>query len=282
MDIESVERLWNERYGDLLPLADGLLKHTFLTWPENQRYIRTVGPNVLLFKISGRRLFLHLAITNKEFFNYPSLVKTLLTQEMEKNNCHQIEFGGEKEHVFPGVPLILRFSKWLKVFDKKGEEVCDLESSNYDVSNATGTLRLPNNKEEELELLSLIQEQFGGRWAQEVTRDFSENKSSPYFGYYQEGKLVGYQRMYGWQKDYWGPGVYFAGPSNGVGGIGPVGIKKEFRGNGYGTQMLRKGLEVMETKGIGTVRIDWTTEVNFYEKSGFNVVQRYQPAIFRL
>lgn len=73
------------------------------------------------------------------------------------------------------------------------------------------------------------------------------------------------------QNVYWAP--IFAEP---LGGIGPLGIDQNERGNGYGLAVVQAGIYFLRTRNIKRIAIDWTGLVDFYGKLDYQVWKGYQ------
>src|SRR5699024_8165519 len=66
------------------------------------------------------------------------------------------------------------------------------------------------------------------------------------------------------QNVYWAPLI-----TGELGGVGPLGIDENERGQGYGLAIVEAGLAFLRQRGICHIVIDWTDLVNFYKKLGF-------------
>ncbi|MDZ4678127.1 MAG: GNAT family N-acetyltransferase [Oligoflexia bacterium] len=298
MEMEGILEAWNAHYGAQLPLTSELLEATFFTLPPTDRFIIQNNDFCLFIKKESTQLRLHLAVPLKT-----SSIKHICKQAIDaldekalELEIKKITFGGGDKHLFPGVPLLSEQKPWLEYFSPTGEVVMDFQGSIEElieqvnlkhqadqslrsVQQSPGILRQTQNKAEEKELLSFVEAEFKGRWAREIIEDAQNNKLQHYFAYFIKDKIVGYARLYGWNTDYWAPGVYFATPMKGTCGLGPIGVASFARGEGYGSEILKASWEILKSKGCETVRIDWTTELNFYERAGLHVVQKYQPAV---
>lgn len=60
-----------------------------------------------------------------------------------------------------------------------------------------------------------------------------------------------------------------------TGSVGAVGIAKDLRGNGLGTAMLAKTLELLRKRGVKYALAEYTSEVGFYERLGFKSWRSY-------
>jgi len=92
----------------------------------------------------------------------------------------------------------------------------------------------------------------------------------------REGAIVGFCRINDshspilTQNVYWSP--LFAEE---LGGIGPLGIDEQYRGHGYGLDIVKAGIHFLQVRGIGKMVIDMTPYVDFYGKLGFKRWRSY-------
>ncbi|WBX82247.1 GNAT family N-acetyltransferase [Virgibacillus salarius] len=72
------------------------------------------------------------------------------------------------------------------------------------------------------------------------------------------------------QNVYWSPLFNEA-----LGGIGPLGVDEQERGNGYGKMVVQAGIHYLRERGINRIVIDWTGLVNFYKQLDYGVWKSY-------
>jgi GNAT superfamily N-acetyltransferase len=277
MEINEILDVWNGNFGRSLPLSTDLLEATFFSADPSSRFVIEDGKSVLLAKIQGKRLHIHFGINPTD----AAIERT--KNEARKRGLGEIVFGASDAHLFPGVPLNADAPQWLRSFEPMGERVMDFEGSVDDMAGgdkapASGEFRAPLNEREMDLLVEFVGREFGGRWYREILVDRQKNLMEHYFAYFSGGTIEGYARLYGWRADYWAPGVYFTLPGRSGGGLGPIGVAASSRGRGLGSRILKSSWKILRAKGCKTVRIDWTTEKDFYERAGLKVVQVYQPA----
>ncbi|MCC6277086.1 MAG: GNAT family N-acetyltransferase [Oligoflexia bacterium] len=279
-------KIWNQRHGTTLPLSVGLLERTFFSvGPERYRVAQT-PQYLILTTVEPGKLRVHLIVEKSIKSGGSNTIEIIkyLDEQARELGAPRILFGGGEPHLFPGVPLCDSEKKWLEYFQPSGPVVwdflADLESLKLETGDTSDwKLSSPKTKNAETQLLEFVAQEFGGRWEREIAHDFSHGQGEHYFSFENDGKIIGYVRLYGWRDDYWAPGVYFSGPGRGVGGLGPIGVASSQRGLGFGTTLLRESLIFLKQKGLKTVRIDWTTEKKFYEQMGLRGIQSYQPAV---
>ena len=274
-------RLWNETYGERLHLEPELIRFSFEKTATQDPVVVTTPSFELLCKLEKNLLRLHLPIPLKKL---GANEFAPLRDKARELGALKIIFGGGDRHLFPGVPLSGDLRQWLQWIPPKGEAVVDLEGSlallvkESEKIQLRGILRPPKNSEEQKTLLDFVAREFPGRWTREISNDFLAGLQKYYFGYFIEGELTGYVRLYGWNREYKGPGNNFIRGQEKLGGLGPIGVAAALRGAGFGAQILKASWNVLLAHGCSRVRVDWTTEIGFYEKKGLTIVQEYQPA----
>jgi GNAT superfamily N-acetyltransferase len=295
MDFMRVATNWNAHYGDKLRISTPILELTY--GAEGRQKTEVLKLNVadgrfeILCKVGPSQndekiLRVHLPVPEgaATLERDGAALYEFLLNEAKQRECKKIIFGGGDGHLFPGVPLHKDLGLWLRWIFPSGPEVVDFGGEISELSRKSrktrqrGELRNCKNPEETQKLLDFVLQEFPGRWSRDLLNDARKNLLNFYFGYFIDGGLAGYVRLYGWSNDYWGPGTYFALPGDRSGGLGPIGVAASRRGHGLGGEILDQSWGVLMEKGCSTVRVDWTTEINFYQKRGLEIVQRYQPA----
>jgi GNAT superfamily N-acetyltransferase len=200
-----------------------------------------------------------------------------------------IKLGTDPWHYFPGIPReYLSVKKW---FENRGYV------KNYSVHDLVNSYakqkELPELAEVSIRLLSrndqdrfvqFLQRSFSARWQYEAISYFNRGGTGREFVVFEkEGEFIGFCRINDsqspviGQNTYWSPLI-----EEESGGIGPLGIAKEHRKNGYGLAIVQSGIYFLQQRGIRHIVIDWTDLVEFYGKLGFKVYKsydQYQKAI---
>jgi len=61
-----------------------------------------------------------------------------------------------------------------------------------------------------------------------------------------------------------------------LGGIGPLGVDRQVRGNHYGIDLVKAATNELIRRGMDYIVIDWTQLVDFYGKLGFSSWKQYK------
>lgn len=286
MECSALLNAWNASFGERLHLSTEVLDYSFFRFPQNSREILQGEKYCVLLKKSPTTLRVHLILMAEpeKPEKYCSEIFSKISDLGKSLGVKQIVFGGGDHHLFPGVPKVSGHKSFFEFFSPTGPEVVDFEGKLDHLAKLSsslicqGTVSSPKTPKEKDELIQFVAREFNGRWEREIAEDFKLGFEENYWGYYLDNRLAGYMRCYGWKSNYWGPAVYFSGPGKGTGGVGPIGVDSQLRGQGIGMQLLKSAWDILLKQKCKFVRIDWTTETKFYEKAGLKIVQRYQPA----
>jgi ribosomal protein S18 acetylase RimI-like enzyme len=206
-------------------------------------------------------------------------------------------------HLFPGIPELLE--EFMEFFGKNGfnggiESAIDIigDISNIDNNiNSKLTEKITANEADGFavisyepslkdSLLDFMKREFSGRWFWKV-KTFIEN---PLNALDELQILIQHQGddliIAGFASTCTQASTHAASPtivqSQGketFGGLGPIGIGKDYRGSkGLGAMLLHYALVNLKNKGVTTVLIDWTSHGllnRFYGPAGFKLYMNY-------
>jgi GNAT superfamily N-acetyltransferase/predicted GNAT family N-acyltransferase len=228
---------------------------------------------VLLVKSSERRKGIGSALLEKA-------EKALLERNIKK-----VHIGRDPWHYFPGIPK--HFEEAINWFEKRnylsGYQEYDLIRHFQDQPNSFNPDQYDVQfsllqKEEKQEFLSFLHRCFPGRWEYEAIHYFHRGGTGREFVVIKKnGHIIGFCRIndpnspFIAQNVYWAPLV-----DKPLGGIGPLGIDKNERKNGYGLAIVEAGISYLQERSIHNIVIDWTGLVDFYGKLDFKIWKEYQ------
>lgn len=190
-----------------------------------------------------------------------------------------IFIGQEFHNFFSGIPAPT--PQKLKFFEQLGciihtEDHFDLEAdiqnnpyidafspSDWEGKYQAQALHTPEEKEA---LFAFLSREFPGRWEWEARQQLAQPNQERYFLLLKNaaGLVQGY--------------CHVSASPDGSGGLGPVGIAKELRGQHLGDFLLAASLQHLRRLGVQKVCIDWTILQKFYGQFGFQVVRTYRGA----
>ncbi|MCO7128051.1 GNAT family N-acetyltransferase [Sporolactobacillus shoreicorticis] len=200
---------------------------------------------------------------------------------LSAKDAKKILLGKDVWHYFPGIPDQYGYVKsW---FESRGYHFDGIE---YDLltEEKSNKLQLTDvsiapiaEKEDVTQLLSFLHHIFPGRWEYEAIKYFQHGGSGKEFILLKKkDKVIGFCRANGSDSPQIAQNVYWAPLfEDGLGGIGPLGLDPEARGNGYGLAIVKAAIAYLGQRGFKHVIIDWTRLVNFYEKVGAHPWKAY-------
>ncbi|MDQ0920222.1 GNAT family N-acetyltransferase [Paenibacillus sp. V4I5] len=293
--LEGICELWNREIGSDFPLRTRLLHQNSLSHPdflsegsfvvEEESSDYTVG--VVISKVQRFGVgYISILLVDSRYRNLgigDTLLK-LAEKALKDVGMSSIALGGDSGHFFPGVPSqYVGTKRW---FEKRGFKQ---RGSTYDllgdfrgkvlVENDVGpevTLSVAGEADRE-DLLAFMNIYFPGRWKETTNRYLALGGTGREFVLMRKsGKIIGFYRI----NDEYSPtlaGNQFWSPcfQEPCGGIGPLGIAAPYRGYGYGIAVLQAGMRVLQEQNHHLMVIDWTTEVDFYAKTGFSIWKTY-------
>lgn len=196
--------------------------------------------------------------------------------------------GEDPGHFFPGVPAR---SPAAAFFRARGYR---LQGSAYDLHRSLRGYRTPPGvlavlaahpevevrplqKGEEDRLLAFLDTAFPGRWRYTLGRLLAGGGAiGDVMGVVRSGNVIGFAQLFHPESRWIGPTIAWATPGGArTGGLGPMGLAPEFRGQGLGLALLDRGAARLASLGVEEMVIDWTVLREFYGKLGFVPLREY-------
>lgn len=195
-----------------------------------------------------------------------------------KNEKTDVLVGSDPHHFFPGIPSELTAAKVF--FENQGFTLdgkaydlrCDISKYRYTTPAMTETYvvqrLLPKHQGE---LFQHLDENYSTRRYKETEWSLLFEKDiTSLVGLFHDDNLIGFVHVHSRGDSFWIPSVYWEKYNNpDIGGLGPVGIHKDYRGSGIGTYFMIETLKLLQREGIKEMGIDWTILIDFYKKFHF-------------
>ena len=202
-------------------------------------------------------------------------------EELVRQGYESWQFGGDWRHFFPGCPtdfaVLERFLSECGMIPER-PPVHDLERdlAGYESPVAPASQARPCTEDDRAALERFLSREFPGRWHIDTMAKFHDEPHR-IIGLFLDGSCEGFSvtQLDGDLRRY-GGAVWSADLGAHWGALGPIGVSKSVRGQGFGDGLLAAGLVGLRNLGTRQTIIDWTTLVEFYGKHGFEVSRTYR------
>lgn len=300
---DNVINLWNESIGCQFPMDkklfygnlemnDGIDVQHFLGAYEEEKLVgfiifkeKPINPAVNIKMGNINSIVVDYRYRNKG-------IGTKLLKEacdkLEKAGVSKIHAGRDTFHFFPGVPLeALKTMEFLKShgFKEEGTSwdlISNIKYLNIEEAVKAKGLKLNNEdryvikeltKEYVVETFDFLNETFPGRWHDDlkIMMDYGMDLRDLVIIIDKEKhKVIGFCHIFDEKSKVIGPAVYWREAlGDNFGGLGPIGVSKEYRKLGLGLTLLCKSVEIEKSRGVKNMCIDWTSLFDFYGTLNF-------------
>lgn len=299
IDVSEIVGLWNESLKNYFPLSEEL-------WIQNTVNDRNLleegskglyqGEELIGFVVTKlfqedlpasiqRGIGWIQCLLVKEDYRNCGIGKRLVNLAEKALTAHEvreIRLGRDPWHYFPGVPEENRLA--IQWFEKNGYHIDSVEvdlvkevreGECYPLKNSSTNYRVLDGRDLP-ELIDFLERNFPGRWHYEALRYLEHGNGREFIGLFIENELKGFCRINDPDSPVIAQNVYWSELFKGkLGGIGPLGIERQMRGNDYGIDLVKAATNELISRGMDYVVIDWTQLVNFYGKLGYSPWKRY-------
>ena len=288
--------LWNNEVGFIFPIDEGTFNHNILSYDKKEAYlaydeIKLVGfiiiktfynENILLNY--NNKAFISLMYVSKKYRN-KGIGTTLLKQAEEKLNGYEVNVGKDLRNFFPGV---------LNDFDNLGDKffinrgyslsyythdlICrDISKKEYFTLNNKEIKYEFIGKNEKDELLKFIKDNNWERWVYEA-QDYLNNctKNNIYLVGKDKNKIISFAVVNSLKDGKYNYNMIYKNRFDNLGGIGPLGVDKDYRKKGLGYDIVAKAFNILKDNNVSDIMIDWTGLMEFYRQFGFEVFKTYR------
>lgn len=223
--------------------------------------------------------------------------QTLLQQAfpiLSEKGYTQLVFGMDNGHFFPGLPTeaesLAKLLKSAGFTQSEGQSV-DLERDlqDYEIPApyapplSRPDVHVNRCEADDIDALeSFLQREFPGRWWYDTMHKCRvQGEASDVFILRVGGEVEGFAYTQSWRTTQIPVAgcVWNLDLGERWGGLGPIGVSKNVRGQGLGHALLGAALAALRDAGVRRCIIDWTTLVEFYGAHGFAVNRRYDTFV---
>lgn len=285
--------LWNQEVGFLFPLADDVFIENVVNYKE-KKIIGAYNNNELVGFMIGKKFTLEILPTYKNLgfislfyvvksFRKQGIGSQLLTQiEDYLNDKEIIHIGRDVNCFFPGLPCDFDnlTDNWL---EKRGynagkytHDLINRNSKKYNLRNTKYQFKVCTLLEKD-QLIEFMKKEFDGRWYYEVYDYFANGgDGSEYVIALDGNKVIAFSRVNDRKFKQYKYNVTWYKCFSNLGGIGPLGVDKSYRGQNLGYDIVAYAINILKLRGINEIIIDWTGLIDFYQQFEFTVWKCYK------
>lgn len=300
----SVVEFWNRNLGEAFPMMERLweqnIRQTYGFLPEGSWVALADGEIVGLvmnkyipMKLGDAELshigWVNSLLVDREYRNRG--IASELYQRTEAlfrgKGLQKISLGAELGHFFPGLPAETPELRdfFLRRGFTGGMAVYDLTCRRENFTTPEHELRPEVAQEIEIILAGekdypaaqeFYLKYFPGRWEYEFRQAWEDGVLDGLVLLKAKGVVKGFAKIYDAHSKYIGPSIYWGElMAKPFGGLGPIGVARDERGQGLGMELLYRALLMLWERGVQEICIDFTTLVDFYGKLGFQPWKEY-------
>lgn len=203
-----------------------------------------------------------------------------------------VRVGGDPGHLFPGVPsehagarAFLGARGYASEGETRFDLIQDLRAFTMprDVARTMATrvsFRCHECTSRTIPaLLEFLESTFPGRWLYETRLRLEHERSPREIRVMTLGnRVVGFAHVYSSASQRLGPSVYWRKAMGArPGGLGPIGLAADVRGQGLGLALLCDCIEHLRKSGVEQMGVDWVTRSALYAHAGFREWREYRP-----
>ena len=293
---DKIIELWNNEYGFIFPISNELFERNLSNAYDEGSLVVLIDNNPVAFIISkiwsdeyningyDEIGWINLIYVHPKYRKQGIGTKLIETIESEfkKLNKKIYYIGRDYLNYFPALPHDLKNS--LEWFKKRGYET---SYSTYDLICHNKELKPIVNKELEFRpatvfdkeiLIEFMKKNWPGRWTKEAVDYFNNGGTgSEYLLCVLDNKVIAFAKVcypdtnillisysHTWRNRF-----------DALGGIGPLGVDKEYRGRHLGHDIVAFAKNTLLEKNVSDIIIDWTGLLDFYRPFGFEVWKSY-------
>lgn len=282
--------LWNHEVGFIYPIPQKIYTNRIINYQQKIAYgaydkNQLVG--FIIGKISDIPNFTNLGwisliYVSKKYRRQGIASHLLSLLEEQFKGKDEIIVGKDLDNIFPGIPT--DFDNLTDLFFEKrgyisGKYTHDLINRNpfslqlkHDASQF-----IVCTKEYQEQLLAFVKRNFDGRWYLETQDYFAQggNGSSYVLGL-DEDRVIAFARISDRSEDFLPYHLTWYMRFQKLGGIGPLGVDKEYRGSGFGYDIVGYAINILKSRNVQEIMIDWTGLLEFYQQFGFEVWKSFK------
>lgn len=292
-DYQSVLTLWNQEVGFIYPLDEEVFSQNLINYPYKVVYgayndTQLVGFIVgktwdgdIMSELNDKAWISLFYVARK--YRRCGIGSQLLTQlETTFNNKSEMNVGRDINAFFPGIPCDFDnltdtwFEKRGYISGKYTHDLVNRNPSHFPIKNKRYLFREGKIEDKE-QFLAWIYQQFGIRWHYEAYQYFEKGGTGKEYVFaFDDNKLIAFCRINDQSFNHFGYNMTWRKRFALLGGVGPLGVDKVYRGKQLGYDIVAYGINTLIKRGIQEIIIDWTGLLDFYQQFGFEVWKSFK------
>lgn len=297
-NIEGIRQLWNDEVGFIFPISEFLFKKNVLEceyYCKKASFVAKDEDKVVGFIISKiynndplipayiDSSWISLFYVSRNYRN-KGIGSTLLKKaedELMSLNVKKINIGRDINNFFPGIPS--DFDNLTAPFLQKRGYECGGYTHDlikYNISEIKQYIPKHNvrylQESDYEETIKFFEKNFPGRWLVETKKALDKKCFNQYLVAFDGSKVIGFLRISYPTDEVFPYSQTWNNRFEKLGGVGPLGVDKDYRKQGIANDLLMYGFYQMKVNNITEAMIDWTGLMAIYQKYGFEVWKTYQ------
>ena len=304
-DYDKCRTLWNSEVGFMYPISVDLFNHhvtnslylyknaSFGAFLDNELVGFIIGKifdNDLIPAYKNRgwiSLFFVKRKARRSGIGTSLLEKSL--DEFRKLNKEEVWIGQDIGNFFPGVPA--DFDNLTPTFlTKRGFEALGathdllmIKPFSTEVKNKTNYEYRYMKDSDIPSLREFMVKNFPGRWNFELEEYLEINKDLRcYFLALDNNKVIGFLKINTPSKYNYSYNITWKDRFDDLIGIGPLGVDKEYRGEGISREIFNNAFYSLHKEGHDNLFIDWTGLMEYYQTFNYEVWKCYNKFKIKL
>ena len=295
---EDIYQIWNDEYGNIYPISAELFNRNIENMYPKASYVAIKDEKIVGFVI-GKVWHDSYVMKNYNGIGWISLIyvtpkyrkqgigSALLdkaTIALKDFGVHTINLGKDYNNFFPGLPIDL--TKYRTWFEKRGFEFT-YQTHDLITRNNKNKFKIVNNNykftsalgfDKDL-VIKFIETYWPGRWTKEAVDYYNNggNGNEYLLCLNDKNEICGFAKVCfpNTLEKHMSYSLTWRTRFEALGGIGPLGIAPDLRGQHLGYDIVVSSLNNLINFGISDIIIDWTGLLEFYRKMGFEVWKVY-------
>lgn len=293
LNLDLCMDLWNQEMGFIYPITKSLYDQNVTNYNQKKVFVAYKDDVLVGFVIAkkyenedlmsynnlGFISLIYVAKKHRKQGIGSSLLR--LAEEYLKDKT-TINIGKDIYNFFPGVPCDFDnlTDIWLEKRGYVGErythDLINYNPKKIPLREDNFTYKLCTLEDKDA-LLEFMKNNFQGRWYFEASSYFANGGTGKEYSICKDqDKVIAFARTNDRDFSIIHYNTTWYHRFNNLGGVGPLGVDKNYRGLNLGYNIVAYGINTLIDKSITEIIIDWTGLLEFYQQFGFEVWKSFK------